>query len=387
MFTGPSFVAFSGVFTLGVLFSILGSIKLKLAETLNIDDTKVGRLISAMMFTCLAAVLVVGPLTDTFGYGIIALIGFALACISVFTLASAKNYSTALVACLILGIAAMCANTVGNTLGPTVLFNGENAPRASNLLNVFFGIGAFITPLIIAMLLKGMGYKKTVGLIGVILFLPILLVVVTMKQLPVPEAGFNVAKALGLLTNPVVLVGGLALFCYIALESSMAGFVSTYLKDHDFSDEKATTYLSGFWIALMAARLITAIFLTKIDPAMLVPVLALLATIAIAIMIAAKNSGAGIFGTLLAGFAFGPIFPTLVGVCFAKTDAIAQGTAGSVFGLLFAIGLFGGILVPPIIGNYTAKTSIRKGLQVALAVSIALIVIGAALWKVVPNVH
>ena len=67
MFTGPSFVAFSGVFTLGVLFSILGSVKLKLAETLNIDDTKVGSLISAMMFTCLVAVLIVGPLTDTVG--------------------------------------------------------------------------------------------------------------------------------------------------------------------------------------------------------------------------------------------------------------------------------------------------------------------------------
>ncbi|NLN93274.1 MAG: MFS transporter [Candidatus Hydrogenedens sp.] len=386
MFTGPSFVAFSGVFTLGVLFSILGSVKLKLAETLNIDDTKVGSLISAMMFTCLVAVLIVGPLTDTVGYGIVALIGFALACLSVFVLASSRNYTTALIACLVLGIAAMCANTVGNTLGPTVLFDGQNAPRASNLLNVFFGFGAFITPMIIALLLNALGYKKTVGLIGIILFLPIILVALTMKQLPVPEEGFNVVKAIGLLTNPVVLVGGLALFCYIALESSMAGFVSTYLKDLDFSDNKATSYLSGFWIALMAARLITAIFLTGIDPAVLVPALGLLAAVAIGLMIIAPNPATGVFGTLLAGFAFGPIFPTLIGVCFGKTDAIAQGTAGSVFGLLFAIGLFGGIVVPPIIGNYTAKTSIRKGLQVALAVSVALIVIGAVLWRFVPDV-
>ena len=280
----------------------------------------------------------------------------------------------------------MCANTVGNTLGPTVLFDGQNAPRASNLLNVFFGFGAFITPMIIALLLNALGYKKTVGLIGIILFLPIILVALTMKQLPVPEEGFNVVKAIGLLTNPVVLVGGLALFCYIALESSMAGFVSTYLKDLDFSDNKATSYLSGFWIALMAARLITAIFLTGIDPAVLVPALGLLAAVAIGLMIIAPNPATGVFGTLLAGFAFGPIFPTLIGVCFGKTDAIAQGTAGSVFGLLFAIGLFGGIVVPPIIGNYTAKTSIRKGLQVALAVSVALIVIGAVLWRFVPDV-
>ncbi|HNZ47918.1 MAG TPA: MFS transporter [Candidatus Hydrogenedentes bacterium] len=386
MFTGPSFVAFSGVFTLGVLFSILGSVKLKLAETLNIDDTKVGSLISAMMFTCLIAVLIVGPLTDTVGYGMVALIGFGLACVSVLVLASARNYTTALIACLVLGIAAMCANTIGNTLGPTVLFEGQNAPRASNLLNVFFGIGAFITPLIIALLLSNMGYKKTVSLIGAILFLPIILVALTMKQLPQPEAGFNVAKTLGLLSNPVVLVGGLALFCYIALESSMAGFVSTYLKSHQFSDEKATSFLSGFWIALMVARLITAIFLTGLDPAVLVPVLALIAALAIGLMIIAPNPATGVFGTLLAGFSFGPVFPTLVGVCFGKTDAINQGTAGSVFGLIFAIGLFGGIFIPPIIGNYTAKTSIRQGLKIALGVSVALMIIGTVLWRFVPNV-
>lgn len=378
-------VAFSGVFALGIIFSILGSVKLKLAETLGIDDAKVGGLISALMFSCLIAVLIIGPLTDMFGYGIIALVGFALAGVCVWVIASAASYNAVLGACLMLGIAAMCVNTVGNTLGPTVLFEGKDPARASNVLNVFFGLGAFITPLIIAGLLGSMGYKKTVGLIGTILLVPIVLVAFVWRSLPDPDAGFVITKALNLLTHPAVIVGGLALFCYIALESSMAGFITTYLKSHTFSDEKAGTILSGFWICLMVARLIAAFALAGVDPAMVVPVLALIAAIAIGIMVAAPTPAVGVLGTLLAGLSFGPIFPTLVGVSFAKTGAIAAGTVGSVFGLIFAIGLLGGILVPMLIGKYAAQMSIRQSLKIALFVAIALVAVSSFLWLAIPN--
>ncbi len=377
-------VAFSGVFALGIIFSILGSVKLKLAEELQIDDAKVGTLISALMFSSLIAVLFVGPLTDMFGYRIIAIAGFLLGGICVWLLASALSYNAALFACLLLGVAAMCVNTVGNTLGPNVLFDGQEPARASNLLNVFFGLGAFITPLILANLLGIIGYKKTVGLIGTILFIPIIYSL--FAEFPKPDEGFVITESIVLLTNPAVLVGGLALFCYIALEASMAGFITTYLKSHDLSDEKAGTILSGFWIGLMLARVAAALLLVGIDSAVVVPVLAIVAVIAIAMMVSANSSGVGIAGTLLAGLAFGPIFPTIVGVSFEKTDAINQGTAGSVFGLIFAVGLFGGIIVPMLIGKYAASLSIRQSLKIALGVAVALVVVSTVLWLAVPTV-
>lgn len=379
-------VAFSGVFALGIIFSILGSVKLKLAETLNIDDAKVGQLISALMFSCLIAVLIIGPLTDALGYKVIALTGFALGGICVWLLASARTYAAALIACLLLGIAAMSVNTVGNTLGPSVLFAGSDAARASNLLNVCYGIGALITPLILAYLLGFLGYRKTVGLIGVILFLPIIYSV--FANFPQPSSGFEMKQVLALLPNTAVLMSGLTLFFYIALESTMAGFVSTYLKDHKFGDKAANTLLSAFWISLMAARLITAIYLSgKIDPAMLIPALGVLAVIGIGIMVTATSPGLGVLGTLVTGFALGPIFPTLVGVAFGKTDAINAGTAGSVFGLIFAIGLLGGITVPPLIGKYAAEKTIRQSLKIALGVAVALVVVSCVLWLAVPGVQ
>lgn len=379
-------VAFSGVFALGVMFSILGSVKLKLAEALGIDDAKIGTLISALMFSCMIAVLIIGPLTDLLGYRLIALVGFVLGAICVWLLASARSYAAALVACLLLGIAAMSVNTVGNTLGPTILFSGNNAARASNVLNVFFGLGAFITPLIAAYLLGSLGYKKTVGLIGILLFLPA--IYSAFSAFPPTSPGFNIAKSLTLLSDTAVLVSGLALFCYIALEATMGGFVTTYLKSHNFSDKTAGTLLSGFWISLMAARLITAIFLgDQIDPAMLVPALGVLAVVGIGIMVSAPSPSIGALGTMITGFALGPIFPTLVGVAFGKTDAVAAGTAGSVFGLIFAIGLIGGTIVPALIGKFAAQMNIRQSLKIALVVAVALVVVSSALWLAVPGVQ
>lgn len=364
--------AFSGVFALGIIFSILGSIKLKLAEQLKIDDAQAGRLISALMFSSLVFVLLIGPLTDLFGYKIIAVVGFAAGGICVWLLASAISYNAALLACLLLGFAAMCVNTVGNTLGPNILFGGENPAAASNLLNVFFGMGAFITPLIVATLLGKLGYKSTVGLIGAILLLPILYTI--FGSFPPPPEGFRVTQAFGLLGRGGVWAGGLALFCYISLEATMGGFITTYLKSHEISDEKAGTALSGFWIALMIARLIAAFTVPAGVFVYVVPVLALAVAISISLMVGAKSAGLGVAATLLTGFIMGPIFPTLVGVTFSKTEA-----SGSVFSLIFAIGLLGGIFVPSLIGKYAAEMNIRQSLRILVGVAVALILISAVL--------
>ncbi len=370
--------AFSGVFALGVCFSVLGSVKLKLAEQLKIDDAKVGQLISALMFSSLVFVLLIGPLTDLLGFKIIALIGFVAGAICLWLLASATSYNAALVACLLLGIAAMCVNTVGNTLGPAVLFGGKNNAAASNLLNVFFGVGAFITPLIIAALLGKIGYKKTVSIIGAILLIPILFALV--GTFPAPPEGFKITQAIGLLGRGGVWAGGLALFCYMSLETTLAGFITTYLKSHELSDEKAGTALSGFWIALMFARLIAAFTVPADASVYVVPVLAVVAVITIALMVAAKSASVGVGATVLTGFILGPIFPTLVGVTFNKTEA-----SGSVFGLIFGIGLLGATLMPSLIGKYAAELDIRRSLRILVGVAVALIVLSAFLSFGIPD--
>ncbi len=375
-------VAFAGVFALGSIFSVLGSVKLKLAQVLQIDDAKVGGLISAMMFSCMISVLIIGPLQDRLGYAAIAIIGFLGGAICMWILASATNYGIALVACLLMGIGAMSVNTVGNVLGPQLLFAGENPAAASNLLNAFFGLGAFVTPFIAASLLNKLGYRSTVGIIGAMIFAPVILVF--FAQFPPADADFNPVEAIGLLARGGVLLGGLSLFFYIGLEISMAGFITTYLKSFDMTDEKAGYILSGFWIAIIVTRLIAGIFvLSMLAPSLhaaLVPLLAIIAVFSISLMVKAKEEGPGTFATILTGLAMGPIFPTLVGVSFFKVEV-----SGSVFGWIFALGLLGGTIIPMFIGKYSARLDIRQSMKIAVGVAAALVIVSAILWLGVPD--
>jgi len=379
-------VVFACAFVVGVDFAILGSVKLRLAKMLDIDDAKVGSLISALMFSSMVGVLVTGPIMDNVGYMPVASIGFVLAGISLWILAFSPSYKAAFIACILLGLGTACVSVTGAALAPKVLFDGK-ASAAQNLFNVFFGLGAFLTPLIAAQLVGRIGYKATVSVIGTVCFIPVVAAVAS--QYPEAGAEYNVRTLIGLFGNAAVWVAGAALFCYCGLEATMGGFITTYLQDLDINESRAGMVLSGFWISLMIARLVAAYGLSEV-PTLSAPTilgLAILTIVAIAIMIMTESKVLGCVGAIIVGLAFGPIFPTLVGVAFTKTAASARDIGGSVYGLIFALGMLGSTIIPLVVGRYSAKVSIRKSLQITLVVAAALTVFSAVLWLAVPAVQ
>ena len=374
-------VALMSVFGLGIAFSVLGSLKLDLTKMLNIDDAQFGKLISALMFTSIFVVLAFGPLVDMFGYKPIAILGFILGFIAIFMLISSKSYSMALLSCVVLGIGAMCMN-LGNTLIPMVLFDGKNPAAAANFGNVFFGVGAFITPLLIGMLLSKLGYKTTGMIIAFILLVPVIFALIaTYPALEKTGVTFGqaIGSAFGLLTNPVVIIAALALFCYIGIEVSMGGFITTYLTSIGFEGKSANMYLSSFWIALMVARLITSQFVTPEIGAWVIQILALVATVSIALMVATKSKRLGALFVIVTGFAFGPIFPTIVGATFSKVEPSLY---GSTFGIIFAVGLLGGTTIPAAIGSMSKGKTIQKSLLIATVTAFVLFIIAFFMGRV-----
>ncbi len=381
-------VSFAGAFSLGIIFAVLGAVKLRLADILQVNDAQYGRLISTLMFASLIAVLIIGPLQDAIGYMPIGLVGFVAGGVCLWLLAGAKTYGIALMACALLGIGAMCVNTIGNTLGPAVLFDGENPALAQNLINAFFGLGGFLTPIFIGKFADKLGYQKTVSIIGAVVFA--LVILVFLADFPEAAGDFELVASLGLLGTGAVIFGGLSLFCYIGLEASMAGFVSTYLKDQGLTDEQANKGLSGFWIALIGGRILAAFLLwvTALDVvyhAPIIPVLGIAAAIVIYLMVVAETPKAGVVAAVLTGLVLGPIFPTVVGVTFFKSAAIEAGTAGSVFGWIFAIGLLGATLIPMLIGKLSAEGTIRQSMRAAVVVAAVLVVFSGILWLGVPE--
>ena len=373
-------VALLSVFGLGIAFSAVGALKLELTRQLKINDAQFGKLISALMFTSIFVVLAFGPLVDMFGYRPIAIAGFLLGALAVYMLVSSRSYGGAALSCIVLGVGAMCLN-LGNTLIPMVLFEG-NPAAASNFGNIFFGIGAFITPILVGMLLSRLGYKATGTLITLLLLVPV--TVAAFAAYPeVQRTGLTFgrafADAFGLLANPAIVIAGLALFCYVGLEVSMGGWISTYAANQGYDSRGANMVLSSFWVGLMIARLIASVAVTSTNGIWAISILALAIAVLTGLMIATNSKSFAALLVFLTGICFGPIFPTVVGVTFSKID---QSSYGSAFGIIFAIGLLGGSTLPAAIGMYSRGKPIKKSFPIAIAAALVLFVLAFLMGRV-----
>ena len=377
-------VALMAVFTLAICFIILGAISVELMDSLGINEGQFGTLVMGLFLTSCIVQLIIGPLVDKLGYKPIAILGFVVTSVSMFLLAFAANFGLALVACILLGIGAMSLNTVGNTLIPIVLFEGNDPARASNFGNAFFGLGYMLTPLFIVFFLNtlSLSYSTSLSIIGGLAL--VFLIFALTASYPQVATGYKFMMAIKLLGKGAVLIAALALFCYISLEISLGTWIKPLMEQLFGGSANATSnaglVLSLFGVAMMAGRFITSTVknLTAMGNRVIL-LMSAVSFVAIMLMIVANSPALAIVAILLAGLAFAPIFPTIVGVTFAKFDSSLY---GSIFGIIFAVGLLGGTFVPKIIGNLSVGSTVQQSLPIAAVMAGILFVIALIMGKV-----
>jgi fucose permease len=276
----------------------------------------------------------------------------------------------------------MALNTAGNTLLPVVLFGGKNPAAASNLGNVFFGMGLFLTPLIVSFFFRKTTYPKTVSLLGVLILVPV--VTAVMAEYPKAAAGFSLAEAGSLLAQPVVLVSAVVLLLYSGIETSFCNWLTPYAKemfsrvrsgdDEGAVDASAQRMLSVFAVAMMAGRLIASQVpaITQYGSLVIGGVMLVSAAIILGMAVVKKAWPVPVLAGL-SGLMLAPCFPTTVGLVYSKHPA----NFGSVFGVIFAGAMLGGVVVPKAIGNLAKGATIQKSLR--LLIPICLMVAGFAL--------
>ncbi|MCK9615032.1 MAG: MFS transporter [Candidatus Omnitrophica bacterium] len=377
-------VALSSVFTLAICFVIIGAVSIELKTALGIGNSEIGTLVLTLFLTACVTQLIIGPLVDKFGHKPIAITGFIICSLSIFLLGLATNFKLALVAAFLLGAGAMCVNTVGNTLIPVVLFGGNDPARASNFGNGFFGLGLILTPLIISAFVK---YNNALFCIGASLL--IFLLFSFLASYPKVSTGFKFSMAIKLLGKTPVVIAALALTCYISLESTMNTWIKSLMAELFKSSGNsnflthAGFVLSLFGVCMMLGRFLSSAVknLTKIG-VNVIAIASLASMLAIILMIVTKSYVLAIMAVILIGFSFAPIFPIIVGVTFARFEASLY---GSIFGIIFSIGLLGGTFVPQYVGYLAKEKTIQQSLWIAVVMAGLLFVVSLAMGKLKPK--
>lgn len=379
-------VAFMSVFTIAICFIILGSISIELMKALQIDAGRFGSLVMGLFLTSCIVQLFIGPSVDKFGYKPVAIIGFLVTSGGLFLLAFAPSFSLAMLASILLGIGAMCLNTVGNTLIPVVLFKGQDPARASNFGNAFFGLGYVLTPLLLTFFLNtlSLSYSTSVSIFGALVLVFFVFALAT--SFPQVATGYKFSMAIKLLGNPAVLIAALALFCYMSLETTMGTWIKPLMTELFGKSQSANAaanaglVLSFFGVAMMIGRFLASTMknLTAKGGTVLT-LMSFISVIAIVIMIITKSPALAIVAVVLAGLSFAPLFPTITGVTFSK---FSPNLYGSIFGIIFALGLLGGTFVPKFIGNMSVGRTVQGSLPIAAVMAGILFVISLFIAKV-----
>jgi MFS transporter, FHS family, Na+ dependent glucose transporter 1 len=228
------------------------------------------------------------------------------------------------------GIAEGFINTGSNAL--LVWTHGEKVAPFMNGLQFFFGVGAFISPLFVALALgTSTSFHWVYWGIGIFALLAGLRML-TLKNSPSPvraqkdDSGRIVSQKS---YYPLVFVATLLLFFYVGAEITFSGWVYTYAVALKLVSSEVAAYLtSGFWLTFTISRLVAVPVSTRFAPkqVLLVTILGCLAILAVAMLIPGSQIILWIMSIGL-GLSMGPIWPaafTLAGQSFPLTGKISS---------------------------------------------------------------
>jgi len=367
----------AGLFLGGLCAAVIGSIKLPMSRRLAMDEGRVGVLVASFSITFLPVVIISGWMIDSLGVRLVLLFALIGSAIGLALLAFSGKFFQAICAAIFLSVAWSTLINVVHVMIP-LAFPGSIV-TGTNVADVFFSLGALTTPLLAAQMVRGETYRGLLFLIAGVATLAgaFCLLLPSASLVPVAEAP---AEGLSFLQHPRIWLCGIALCLFGPIETTFATWTSSYLVEKGYSDRFGTRMISGFWGASMISRLVVAFLLPllwfSIEATWIVLVLSVVATLMTLLIVIVRSRRAAPWLVVAAGFACGPLFPTVLAILFL---GFAPSMHGRALGTTLAIGNLGYTLTPLIVGLVARKTSVQRSFIVLTLSGAGLIAVAIAL--------
>lgn len=349
--------AYAGMFAFGIVMAVLGAVLPSLSARLQIETADIGTLFLVMNGGMLASSLVLGLVMDRFGMKLPLAAGVLLVASALLLIAGATSFASLLPALLILGIGGAALNGGTNTLVADLHGDARRKSAALNRLGVFFGFGALFLPFLMGALLRwfslGTILGATAGLCGAAGVFTVAM------RFPAPKQcnALPVADMPRFLRSPLVLSFAFLLFLESGAEFTLGGFIAMYLK-RDMAIASASTVswmLAAYWASIMVSRSVLSRLSLGIDPYRTLLLCACGACAGAVLAGVAPGPQVAVLAIVLCGWSLAGVYPTALGIAGARF----QSHSGTVFGILFAVALAGGMILPWAAGHIGGAMGLR----------------------------
>jgi fucose permease len=325
-----------------------------------------GTLVSAMSIGNVVALLVSGILPGLIGQRATTLTLTAGYFLGYLICALTGNPIFLLLAFLLAGIskggtASTCTVLVGS--------NTDDRPRALNLMNAWFALGALLCPFLISSL-QGIGASLPmfcVSLAGLGLWL-----VFCFSPLPGRAAATGGASGktdYSFLKNRAFWLLAMLMFCQNAAEYTVNGWVVTYYKNEQILNGAMSAYaVTVQWIFTLAARLLLAFMLKDRNPFKALAVMGAGMTVMYGALLRVSTPIPALIALALFSFSVAGVYP--MGVA-----SIGEMLSSASVGILLAFAGVGGIIFPWLVGIVADHAGLRTGMAVNLIPCVGIIVL------------
>jgi fucose permease len=322
------FAASLAFFIYGLIAAMLGTILPELSDRFHLTPSQNGTIAFAQALGLILASLAVGPLLDDEGKKVGIILGLVVISAVLFILPRAPGFFSIAVLLFLLGAGGGTLVTGANSLVSDV--SASHRAIALNLTNLFFGLGALVTPFIAANVFgrKWMSLCYSIASLAVVT-----LAIQALTKMPGPTGAgrFVLADAAPVLGRPLLFMIGLFLFLYVTCEVGVWNWLPRHLIAQGIPESRALNILSlGFALGLLIGRAAILPILSHV-PAIMVT---LLGSIAMAVttflMLRTNHPALAAALVFLAGLAMAPVYPTtlaIVGDAFPRMTGTAIGFA------------------------------------------------------------
>jgi fucose permease len=363
------FAASIATFVYGMIAAMLGTILPELSERFHLTPSQNGTIAFTQALGLMLASLSVGPLLDDEGKKAGLILGLAFICFVLFTLPRSSGFRSVVFLLFLLGVGGGIVVTAANALASDV---GEaHRAIALNLLNLFFGLGAFATPFVSANLFHRSWLRLCYSVAGLAV-IALAIQVATRMPPPVGTGRFILADAGPALGRPLLLLLGFFLFLYVSCEVGVWNWLVRHLIAQGVPESRALNILSlGFALGLLIGRVGVTPILIHVSDVTVTFVASLAMAVTTYLMLRTSKPAVAFVLVFLAGLSMAPVFPTTLAIV---GDAFPRMT-GTAIGFVITCGWAGLAVSSRLIGAFAGgdPRRLRSALLVIPAFSIVMV--------------